>query len=171
MAVKISTYITQALAHSGLALVSTEWAFKLRPDLWASGQDCMMDFGGAYQKGDLENIATATNTHRLSVMFLGAERPVQVLARSLDNIEQRIEWLTGSRVVSVETRQDAPKPDKAPAFFEARNAKDEMLMRLRLKAEEDPPSHDCARRREILAARAELAPIGGHSPAMRPAKG
>jgi hypothetical protein len=64
----------------------------------------MIDFGGAFQKGDLENIATATNTHRLSVMFLGAERPVQVLARSLDNIEQRIEWLTGSRVVSVETR-------------------------------------------------------------------
>jgi hypothetical protein len=135
-----------------------------------TAQDCMIDFGGAFQKGDLENIATATNTHRLSVMFLGAERPVQVLARSLDNIEQRIEWLTGSRVVSVETRQDAPKPDKAPAFFEARNAKDEMLMRLRLKAEEDPPSHDCARRREILAARAELAQIGGHSPAMRPAK-
>lgn len=171
MATKILTYVTQSLAHSGLALANTEWAFKLRPDLWASAQGCMIDFGEVYQKGDLANLAIMANVHRLSVTILGSDRPAQVLARSLDNIEQRIEWLTGARVVSVETWQDAPRPDQAPAVFEARNAKDEKLKRLRLMAEEDPPSHDCARRREILAARAELAQTGGQSPAIRPAKG
>lgn len=162
---KVSVFVTQALAHSGLALADTALAFKLRPDLWASGQDCAMDFGTAYQKGDLANIATATGAHRLAVRLTGAARPVQVLARSMDNIEKRIEWLAGIKVASVETWKDAPRPDQTPlAVLDARSIEDDRLRRLRLRAAEDPPSHDCHRRREILKARAELAQTGAHGP-------
>lgn len=43
-----------------------------------------------------------------------------------------------------------------PANLEARRHKSEKLQRLSVLAEQEPPAHDCARRRAILAARAEL---------------
>lgn len=43
-----------------------------------------------------------------------------------------------------------------PVNLEAQRHKSEKLQRLRALAELEPPAHDCARRRAILAARAEL---------------
>jgi len=50
----------------------------------------------------------------------------------------------------------AVSPPANPANLEAQRHKSEKLQRLRALAELEPPAHDCARRRAILAARAEL---------------
>jgi len=153
---KVMTYLTQSLASSGLALANSEWAFKLRPDLWVTAQDCAYSFGMDCQNpsGDL---ASVPNVHRLAAMIAGADRPVNVLARSTNMLDKRISWLTGARVESIGAWQEAPKAARVAVVSDEQHNQDEKLRRLRELAEQEPPDHDCLRRRSILAARAELA--------------
>lgn len=80
----------------------------------------------------LNTRAEVHGTQRLSVTFKGYGSAL-VFARSLDGIEKRLEWIVGQPVLALK----AAEPE-APL------------------AAEVPPSHDCSRRREILAARKEL---------------
>lgn len=86
MSTKTQQYAHQSLAACGFAVMNSQVAWRLRPDLWASAQDCGMDFTSKLSIPD---------TQRLSVKLLGLDTPVVVLTRSLDQLEQRIEWVTG----------------------------------------------------------------------------
>jgi hypothetical protein len=120
-------------------------AWKLRPDLWASGQDCGLDMHPLRIDG----------AHRVSVKLAGLDAPVLVLTRSMDDIAIRIQWITGHRVLAIADYTERPVPvattSPDPAAY--RQARIEYLKRLALQ---EPPTHECARRKDILAARAEL---------------
>lgn len=141
-------YARQAIAASGLVILDPRIAFELRPDLWASAQDCRITFRRA-QKFE--------GTHRVTAMIEGYG-DVLVCTRSLDTLEQRIQWVAGRRVLSVKPAEaDAAPPLAVPPLHrEAQSKEAERLAELKKLAALEPPSHDCHARREILAARAEL---------------
>jgi hypothetical protein len=140
-------YAFNSLATTGLAIMNPRIAYELRPDLWASLQDCAIDFSRKFE---------AANVHRLVATFEGYG-PVKVLARSADNLAKRLEWIVGQKVLELgpaEPEAADPRPD--PLSMEAEAKKARRVAELRKLAAQDPPSHDCSLRREILAAREEL---------------
>lgn len=141
-------YARQAIAASGLVILDPRIAFELRPDLWASAQDCRITFRRAHK---------FEGTHRVTATIEGYGE-VLVCTRSLDALEQRIQWVAGRRVLSVKPAEAdaAPPPAAPPLHREAQSKEAERLAELHKLAAQEPPSHDCHARREILAARAEL---------------
>ncbi len=141
-------YCHQSIAGSGIAVMDARIAWELRPDLWSGAQDCLMTFR-KNQRPD--------GVMRLMVTFDGYG-PVLVLARSMDNLEKRLEWIVGRPVVALKPAdQEAPPADRVHFNRIEVNAKEaERLELVRKLAKEVPPSHDCQHRRDILAARHEL---------------
>ena len=141
-------YAHQCIAASGLAVMEPRIAFQLRTDLWSGLQDCAITFRLQQR---LEG------TKRLVVTFPTWGR-VEVYARSLNNLEQRLEWIVGERPTEIaEWQPERPEvtPEQA-ARREANRKEIERLAELRNIATQEPPSHDCHRRREILEARQKL---------------
>ena len=99
----------------------------------------------------------ADGVQRMTVTFEGYG-PVLVLARSLDNLEQRLQWIVGRPVLNLKPAEAEAPPAAQTDFNRIQvNAKEaERLELVRKLAKEVAPSHDCQRRRDILAARAEL---------------
>lgn len=154
---KAAKYIHEALASGGFAVIDAEVAATLRPDLWSRG--------GAEAGGDLlllrrtNQLVGLRGVHRMTVRLRGIDRDLLVLTRSLDLLDRRIQWVTGREVVALEHEIQAPA---APARNDltagaARRAEEDRLRALRALAEQEPPSHDCSLRREILRAREEVA--------------
>lgn len=141
-------YTHQCIAGSGIAVMDARIAWELRPDLWSGAQDCAFTFR-KNQKPDgvLRMMAT-----------LEEYGPVLVLARSMDNLEKRLEWIVGRAVLALNPAdQEALTADRVDFNQREVSAKEaERLDGLRKLATEDMPSHDCQRRRDILAARSEL---------------
>lgn len=144
---KSKLYATQALAACGFAVMASVVAYRLRPDLWASGQDCAFDFKGSGLLID--------GAFRVMAIVDGVGT-FPVLTRSRDQLAQRIEWVTGFKVERIEDEpaaQDAaPTNQVTAAEIRAR----EQLARIKALAAQELPAHDCALRKDILAARAEL---------------
>lgn len=146
-------YASQCMAGAGFAIMDSRLAWQLRPDLWASAQDCALSGGW---KQDMPGASRM----QADIEGLGL---VAVLTRSADNLAQRIEWVTGAKVKDVQeapAAEDQPKASSQSWQEHAKRAADEKLARLRELAAQEPPSHDCHVRREILRARNELAAIG-----------
>lgn len=146
-------YVAQCLAGSGFAVLDSRIAWQLRPDLWASGQDCAMS-GWAID---------VPGTVRMSAEIAGYGR-VRILARSADNLAQRIEWIVGAKVEHLEAVSEAEKPSDDQAAWQsavAARAEAERLEKLRALAAQEVPGHECHLRKEILRAREEVARIGG----------
>lgn len=143
-----SSYAFDCLAASGLAVMSSAIAYELRPDLWACVEDCART---------LSTRAEIPGTQRLKVTFSGYG-PVLVLARSLDNIEKRLEWIVGQPVIRIRQAEGVADPVAPPDPLRIEQAAKEAdrKARVRKMAGEPLPSHDCHQRREILAARQEL---------------
>lgn len=84
---------------------------------------------------------------------------ILVLSRGSSFLAERMDWL-GLPASSVVDLMPAVRPSgprvPAPRSVSAQRP-DQRLDRLRQLADEEPPAHDCERRREILAARMELA--------------
>lgn len=141
-------YARQAIAASGLVILDPRIAFELRPDLWASAQDCRLTF---------RRTQKLEGTHRVTAT-LEDYGDVLVCTRSLDALEQRIQWIAGRPVVGVKPAETeaAPPPAVAQLHRQAQSKEAERLAELEKLAAQEPPSHDCHARREILAARAEL---------------
>jgi len=141
-------FVRQCIAASGIAIVDPRIAYELRPDLWASAQDCAITFRRT-QKLD--------GTHRL-IATIDGYGETSVFARSLDDLPRRIEWIAGRRVLGIKPAEPEPSPIAAPNLLhkqaEAKEA--ERIAALQRLAAEEPPAHDCTLRREILAAREEL---------------
>ena len=148
MTTRSTWYTHQCIASSGIAVMQPRIAYELRPDLWASDQDCFMTFRKA------QNVE---GVQRMTVTFEGYG-PVLVLARSLDNLEQRLQWIVGRPVLNLKPAEAEAPPAAQTDFNRIQvNAKEaERLELVRKLAKEVAPSHDCQRRRDILAARAEL---------------
>ena len=148
MTTRSTWYTHQCIAASGIAVMQPRIAYELRPDLWASDQDCFMTFRKA------QNVE---GVQRMTVTFEGYG-PVLVLARSLDNLEQRLQWIVGRPVLELKPAEPEAPPAAQTDFNRIQvNAKEaERLELVRKLAKEVAPSHDCQRRRDILAARAEL---------------
>lgn len=141
-------YAHQCLAASGLAVMNWQIAWELRTDLWASAQDCRLTFSPA------QNIEGA----RRLVATFPTYGEVQVYARSLDSLEQRVGWIVGEAPTAiVDWQPEVPAvSQKVAAKREANRKEIERLDGLRGLAAEDLPSHECQARRDILAARHEL---------------
>ena len=145
---KANNYAHQCLASSGLAVMDSRIAWQLRPDLWSTGHDCACDRW---------TTTTADGATRYTVHMdgLGA---VHVLARSRDQLEQRLEWITGRNVTDVSPFQEKPVLESSNngQAFAAQMRETERLDKLRTLAAQELPTHECHTRREILRARAEL---------------
>ena len=146
MSTKTKQYAIQSLAACGFAVMRSTVAWQLRPDIWSSAQECGMDFS----RIDVEG------AQPISVTLAGIGI-VPVLARSLDRLAERIEWITGHQVLKVEAGQTAsPTNSSLQTIPEAQKATAKKLENTRALAAQEPPLHDCPLRREILAARREL---------------
>ena len=145
MTTKTKQYAIQSLAACGFAVMRSTVAWKLRPDLWGSAQEC----GVSFEKVEIEG------TLRLAVTLAGIGA-VPVLTRSLDRLAERIEWVTGIKVEKIEAEQPAVVGNAPPAIIASQRAAADQLARTKELAATEPPSHDCALRRDILKARAEV---------------
>ena len=143
-----STYAFQSIAASGLAVMSHRIAFQLRGDLWSDIQGCLFDF----------RVEQKIDGVRRKVATFPSYGEVLVYARSLDSLAQRLQWIVGEEATAIADWQpDVPAVSPQLAAKREHNRKEiERMEGLRKLAAEDPPSHDCSRRREILEARREL---------------
>ena len=141
-------YCVQSLAATGFAVMSPQVAFLLRPDLWSGIQDCVLTF-------DCKHKPEAV--HRRMVTFDGYGE-VLILARSLENLEQRLQWIVGKPVQSIRAAQPeaTPAPTVTLAQREAQAKEAERLENVRKLAAQQLPGHDCQLQRDILEARKEL---------------
>ena len=148
MTTRSTRYMHQCLAASGIAVMNSRIAWQLRPDLWAGAQDCAFTFR-KQQNADCVHRAVAT---------FPTYGEVLVMARSLDSLEKRLEWIVGEAPTSItDFHPEVPAVSPQLAARQAFNKKEiERLEALRKLATEEPPSHDCHRRREILEARQAL---------------
>jgi len=150
------TFVRQQLASAGWAPISHETAMLLCPEV----------------ARDHQTFTTWQNTPEvLPRTFPGAavyraqvhgHGEMLVLSRSPQFLAERMGWLGLPAVSMVEIQ-----PARAKAEGQARAVSDigaalnkaregERLSRLRALADEETPAHDCDRRRQILAARAEI---------------
>jgi len=148
MTTRSTWYLHQCLAASGLAVMDSRIAWQLRPDLWAGAQDCGITFR-KQQKADC--------VHRVVANF-PTYGDVQVYARSLDNIEKRLQWVVGEAPTAIaDWHPDVPAVSPQLAAKREFNRKEvELVEALRKLATRELPSHDCNARRDILEARREL---------------
>ena len=149
MPTKTKQYAIQSLAACGFAVMRSAVAWKLRPDLWSSAQECSVS-GVNFAKVEIEG------TLRLTVTLAGIGA-VPVLTRSLDRLAERIEWVTGIKVEKIEAEQPAAVVGNVqPVVIESQRIATDQLARTKSLAATEPPSHDCALRRDILRARADV---------------
>lgn len=147
MTTKTQQYAIQSLAACGFAVMRSTVAWQLRPDLWSSAQECGIDFSG---KVTLEGVI------RVNVTLDGVG-VVPVLTRSMGHLAERIQWITGYMVLKIEEEKPAATvPDESRPMTAAQKKAAEHLQSLRKLAVQDLPVHDCALKRDILAARQEL---------------
>jgi hypothetical protein len=105
-------YGNESLAASGIAVWNSQIAMTLRPDLWSSGVDCGMDFGRLYSRQVIDSHLDG-KCHTCFVTLEGIDARVKVLARSLDMIAKRVEWLTGYTVIKIDVESHVPRPVRA----------------------------------------------------------
>lgn len=143
-----TAYAFQSIAASGLAVMSHRIAFQLRGDLWSDIQGCLFDF----QKDQKVDGA------RRIVATFPSYGDVQVYARSLDNIEKRLQWIVGEAPTAIaEWKPEVPAVSPQMAAKREHNRKEiERLEGLRKIATQDLLGYNGPHDRDVLAARREL---------------
>lgn len=102
-------YGWECLASAGFCVWHHGVAMKVAPHIWANnGLNCRSDFGKLYPNQAMHALL-APGCHQITLNLEGFG-PCLVLARSLDQIEQRVLWVTGLRVVPA--GQELPTPAK-----------------------------------------------------------
>ena len=154
---KFVTYAHQAMAACGFAVLSPEVAATLRPDLFHTGMEASGPLGEANQHRHFHGMRGVT---RLQAELAGLAHPtVTVITRSMDDLERRIQQVTGFKVLSIGPEPVAV-PKAAPSPLAGRDLKAEHLAKLRALAAQELPSYGCTLRTEITRARQELARLG-----------
>lgn len=87
-------YITESLGSCGFAVLRGQVAYTQRPDLWAHGLDASHDFADKSLPGKL-NTFSRCSTYLARFEGVEGASLIKVLARSPDQLAQRIEWVTG----------------------------------------------------------------------------
>lgn len=143
-----TSYAFDSIVASGFAVMSPAIAYELRPDLWACVADCART---------LTTRDKIPGTQRMTATFEGYG-PVLVLTRSIDNLAQRLQWIVGRAVIDLKpAEEETPAVERPNLLHKQANAMEaDRLEQARKLAAEEPPSHDCSLRREILAARRKL---------------
>lgn len=152
---KVARYLTEALASAGCAVVDSQTAHKLRPDIWASAINASSDFSEA-SPAKLDQLMERLNA-RLYVADFANGGSARVATRSAHMLAERLEWLTGRAVKMVRvfetlnpaaatTAPDTPVTRRQ----EERLAKDKELAAMPLR------EHSCTLNQQILSARARL---------------
>lgn len=149
---KVTQYLAEGLAGIGVTVLDMTVALKLRPDLWHAAGSCNTDWCEAIPR--IEHVLSRLGATTYVAAFADGGR-VKVAARSLHMLAERITWITGREVKSIVPHVPAPAEEMAPPSLPPHlRERDEKLRRL---AAQDPPTHCCPLRTEILAAREELA--------------
>ncbi|MBK7463977.1 MAG: hypothetical protein IPJ50_15430 [Betaproteobacteria bacterium] len=146
MSTKTKQYAQQCIASAGFAVMTSEFAWQLRPDLWASAQDCAMSFKRSIQPD---------GTQRL-IAKLADGRQVPVVTRSTNELERRLEWVIGVKVVELVNDTQPAVASTQPLPTEFKRLAEEKLAKLKELAAQDLQPHDCTLNKDILAARREL---------------
>lgn len=141
-------YAHQCIAGSGFAVMNGIVAWRLRPDLWATGQDCAMSMG-------LKDVEGAK---KLSVTIPGIGT-VPVFAMSEKRLADRIEEVTGFAVTAIEDYHAPTSAAHVPFPNSNQLHAAQHLDKLRKLSAMEPPAHECVLRKDILKAREELARI------------
>jgi hypothetical protein len=151
----VTEYAEQALAATGFAIINLKAAMRLRPALWGGiGMNAAHDFGES--RHSAEALLAQFQGVRLYEANIEGIGRAKVLARHPQFLVERMTWILGIEVAGVQEIDSRP-----PIPTEAkREPKNDKLMRLRIVAAKEMPAHDCTRRRDILAARAELESLG-----------
>lgn len=99
-------FINESLGACGFAVLRGQVAYIQRPDLWATASDCGHDLSAKQLENRLSSVYGCTT---YLARFEGIDGPlIKVLARSGDQLAQRIEWITGFKV-----RQLIPESEMA----------------------------------------------------------
>ena len=157
---KVARYLTESLAASGCAVVNSQIAYRHRPDTWATPTNCGGDF--SFTPTKLSQIIQRLGAALYDVDFAdGTSAPVA--ARSTHMLAERIEWLTGRAVLAIRPYMALSPVANATRSMTPRQQ--ERMERLKQLAAQEPPAHDCALRREILAAREKVSRLeaGGNT--------
>ncbi len=101
MTTKFYEYAHGQMAAAGFCILSSTWAWRLRPDLWSTAQACAGDYRRTTVEGAHRRRATLAD---------GGD--VVVLARSLDALEaaQRARKAARTRFLTYGARQGAADP-------------------------------------------------------------
>lgn len=145
-------YTEQQMAANGWAVIDISIAMRLRPSLWGGiGTNAAYDFGQVRHKAEnlLEHFPGA-KLYQAQVETIGK---IKVLARHPQFLVERMSWVLGLEVSDVTELDSRPRIPTDARHEPGTNGK---LVLLRITAAQEPPVHDCALRREILAARIEL---------------
>ena len=146
---KAFVYTHSCLAGAGFAVINSQVAWRLRPDLFASGQDCAL---AIYQRVEVQGAKLLT----AKIAGIGQ---VKVIARSERDLARRIEDVVGLRVEELGPYVEPAMQVPARGSHTAELERAQRLAKLRALAAQEPPGHHCVLRQEVLAARAELARI------------
>lgn len=153
-----SDFITQQLASTGWAPINSEAAQMLCPEV---ARDFQTFNAWLHSPDTLPRAFPGAALYKARVPGLG---DLLVLSRSAVFLAERLTWL-GFPATAVELMLPAVRSSAMGAALQRRRAPaapkpNERLERLHKLAAEEPPPHDCAKRRDILAARLELASAG-----------
>lgn len=134
MSGKAQAYAISQLANTGFAVLGSQTAFKLRPDLWATAFDAATAFNEMPRLKAFLQAQSGVALYRLT--FVGDDAsPTIVAARCGDDLEQRIHWVTGRKVARLDAfEMEAPK-----------------ITSVATAGGEEIPTYPCTRRTEMLA--------------------
>ena len=111
MTSKAQTYIVDALAASGLAVVHHEAAAIVRPGYWLDGIEARGDLASSSTR---VFIGSMPGVRQFVAELPGISGEVPVLARSADQLATRIEWVTGLACTKLRTKESARVQDAGP---------------------------------------------------------
>ncbi|MFM2005058.1 MAG: hypothetical protein RLZZ09_713 [Pseudomonadota bacterium] len=141
----------ESLAHTGLSVLDTSMLYEMFPSQWASSQAALLDGVNPLK------LVHALKAQQPGLTFIECDlngKRVLVAMRSLVNIEDRLEALTGHRPSAIKEVQPTttrflentripevkkPVEPEFPPDFDA------------IAFERDIPAHDCHVRRQMLA--------------------
>lgn len=90
-------YIAESLGSTGFAVLRGQIAFTQCPHLWATASDASYDF---MEKNLNNRLGTVIGCQTYLARFKGVDGPlIKILARSTDQLAQRIEWVTGFKAI------------------------------------------------------------------------
>jgi hypothetical protein len=96
---RIENYVHTSLAGAGFVILDSQIACTLRPDLWGAngGMEAALEMARPHNR----NKIAAIPGHRFLLRLQGHPRDAEVIARSDDMLDRRIQWATGMEVLDL----------------------------------------------------------------------